>query len=128
MYSVFYPRFEPTAIDETDCLPEFDLGTVIYASMDDVSSKIPLFVKFFCRQNTLKDCIICIKSKYDIDYENAQTWKAICDDFKGRWMWDVIVYPTLETQNCDHDFDVCRTCTAEHISSMLKRDGPSACE
>jgi hypothetical protein len=96
--------------------------------MDDASSKIPLFVKFFCRQNTLKDCIICVKSKYDIDYEYAQTWKAICDDFKGRWMWDVLVYPTLETQNCGHDFDVCRTCTAEHISSMLKRDSPSACE
>ena len=128
MYSIFDPRFDPTAIDETGCLPEFDPGTVIYVSLDNVPSKVPLFVKFFRRQNTAKDCIICVKSKYDIDYESAETWKAICDGFKGRWMWDVLVYPTHEIQKCDHDFEVCRTCTAEHISSMLKSEGPGACE
>jgi hypothetical protein len=58
MYSFFDPRFDPTVINETGCLPEFDPGTVISASLDDVSSKIPLFVKFFRRQSTAKDCII----------------------------------------------------------------------
>jgi hypothetical protein len=62
--------------------------------------------------------------KYEVDYEDSETWKATCDAFKGRWMWDILVYLTREIQNCDHDFDVCRACTAEHISSMLKSDGP----
>jgi hypothetical protein len=128
MYSIFDPRFDPTAIDESGCLPEFDPGTVLCASLDNLSSKLPLFVKFFRRKSTAKDCVICVKAKYEIDYEDSETWKAICDTFKGRWMWDILVYPTREIQNCDHDFDVCRACMAEHISSMLKSDGPAACE
>ena len=128
MYSIFDARFDPTAIDESGCLPEFNAGTILRISLDDSSSKIPLFVKFFRRQPIAKECVICAKSKYEIDYENTQIWKTVCEDFKGPWMWDILVYPTREIQDCDHDFDVCRTCTTEHISSMLKSDGPAACE
>lgn len=128
MYSFFDPRFEPTAVDETGCLPDFDPGPIMRADIDNVAFKVPLFIKFFRRQNTAKTCILCIKAKFDIDYENLDTWKAVCEKFKGRWMWEILAYPTIEIQECDHDFDVCRTCTAEHISSMLESEGPGACE
>jgi hypothetical protein len=47
MYSIFDLRFDLMAIGESRCLLEFDSGTVLCASLDNISSKLPLFVNFF---------------------------------------------------------------------------------
>jgi hypothetical protein len=43
-------------------------------------------------------------------------------------MWDILVFPTNEIQHCDHDFDVCRSCTAKYIHSTLNNGGADACQ
>lgn len=72
--------------------------------------------------------MVCSKTMFDIDYGDVKQWKDACTGFEGSWMWQVLVFPTSETQKCDHDFEVCRTCTAEHLRGSLISGGPSACE
>ncbi|KAH8657140.1 hypothetical protein BGZ60DRAFT_545625 [Tricladium varicosporioides] len=128
MYSPFDPRFDVALVDETGCMPEFEPGTIYNAVADNNSSPIPLFLKFFRRQATPKECIACSKAMFEIDYGSIEAWKAMCDCFRGPWMWNILVFPTSEIQHCDHDFEICRVCTAEHIRNTLVSGGPSACE
>lgn len=128
MYDLFDSRFDPALVDETGCIPDFKPGTIFNAVMDDGPSPVPLFLKFFCRQSKPKTCIICSKNMFEIDYGDVSSWKAACGSFRGSWMWNLLVFPTSEIQQCDHDFDVCRVCTAEHIRSSLISGGPSACD
>jgi hypothetical protein len=128
MYSFFDSRFDLTEVDDNGCLPDFNPGKILDATVDRLSDKIPLFVKFFRRYSAPKTCMICSTPKYDIEYENVEAWKVVCEEYKGPWMWDILAYPTEEIQNCNHNFDVCRACTAEHISSMLDREGYAACD
>lgn len=128
MYSFFDFRFDPTEVDDNGCLSDFNPGTILNATLDRLAEKIPLFIKFFHRQSLPKTCIICTKSKHDIDYENVNAWKIICKEYRGPWMWDILAFPTAEIQICDHDIDVCRECTAGHISSVLDSEGYAACD
>ncbi|KAH6679152.1 hypothetical protein B0J14DRAFT_292216 [Halenospora varia] len=128
MYSPFDNRFDVALVDETGCIPDFNPGTIYNAIMDRKPSPIPLFMKFFKRQQTSKECMACSKSMFEIDYGGVDAWKATCDDFQGSWQWNILIFPTKESQNCDHDFDICRACTAEHIRNTLVSCGPSACE
>ena len=128
MYSLFDLRFDPAMVDETGCIPEFKPGMIFNAVMDNGPSPIPLFLKFLRRQSRPKTCMVCSKVMFDIDYGDVEAWKATCNDFKGSWMWNMLVFPTSEIQKCDHDFEVCRICTAEHLRGTLVSGGPSACE
>jgi hypothetical protein len=128
MYGCFDRRFDPALVDEKGCMPEFNPGAIFTVNMDTGPSLVPLFIKFFRRQSTPKDCIICTKSLFEIDYKDVGTWKAECEAFKGPWMWDILVFPTSEVQYCSHNFDACRSCTAEYIGSTLTNGGPAACE
>jgi hypothetical protein len=127
MYSLFDPRFDAALVDETGCLPEFKPGTIFNCVMDNGPSPIPLFLKFLRRRSTPKTCMVCSKAIFDIDYGDVETWKATCGSFKGSWVWNLLLFPTRDIQQCDHDFEVCRACTAEHIRSSLTSGGPSAC-
>jgi hypothetical protein len=128
MYSLFDPRFDPPLVDETGCIPEFKAGTMFQCVMDNEVSPIPLFLKFLRRRSTPKTCMVCSKNLFDINYGDVEIWKASCAGFKGSWMWNVLIFPTRETQHCDHDFEVCRACTAEHLRYQLTSGGPSACD
>ena len=127
MYSLFDPRFDPPLVDETGCIPEFKSGTMFNCVTDNEPSPIPLFLKFLRRRSRPKTCMVCSKSMFDIDYGDVETWKTSCVGFEGSWMWNVLVFPTSEIQQCDHDFEVCRACTAEHLRGSLISGGPSAC-
>ncbi|KAI9769872.1 MAG: hypothetical protein M1839_003569 [Geoglossum umbratile] len=103
MYSFFDRRFDPTTIDETGCLPDFDPGLIINIGIDvgDTTTKVPLFMKFFRRCNTPRICETCSESKYEIDYTDRVEWE----------------------RNCEHEFNTCRVCTAIHIASTLENVG-----
>ncbi|KAH9213552.1 hypothetical protein DL95DRAFT_506048 [Leptodontidium sp. 2 PMI_412] len=128
MHSLFDPRFDPAMVDETGCIPEFNTGTIYNAVIDNSSSPVPLFLRFIRRQSRPKCCMVCSKTMFEIDYGTVETWKAACTGFDGSWMWNILVFPTSETQQCDHDFEVCRACTAEHLRGALVSGGPSACD
>jgi hypothetical protein len=127
MYNLLDPRFDATLVDETGCIPEFQPGPIFNCVMDNGPSPIPLFLKFFHRQSKPKICIVCSKPIFDVDYGDVETWRTICSNFKGSWMWNLLLFPTRDIQLCDHNFEVCRACTAEHIRSSLTSGGPSAC-
>lgn len=127
MYSPFDPRFDSAFPDETGCIPEFNPGTIYLAFMDEDPSPVPLFSKFFRRLTKPKECMVCSKNMFEIDYGSVESWKEVCKGFAGPWMWKLLLFPTSENQKCDHDFEVCRTCTAEHIRNTLVSGGPSAC-
>jgi hypothetical protein len=128
MHSFMDPIFDPTMTDEDGCLAEFDPGAAFDAVMDRKPYQAPLFAKFLRRQTTAKTCTSCLTPKYEIDYGGVENFKQICGDvFGGRWMWDILVYPVKEIQNCDHEFDVCKSCTAKHLASVLSRLGLAGC-
>ena len=128
MHSPFDSRFDPTVADETGCIPDFNPGTIVEAIMDVDPSPLPLFVRFLRRRSTPQTCMVCSKTLYDVDYENVDAWKSTCKGFEGSWMWNILSFPTREIQQCDHEFGVCRACTAEHLRSTIITGGPSACE
>jgi hypothetical protein len=127
MYSPFDTRFDSSLVDETGCIPEFQPGTIFSAAMDNSTSRVPLFPKFFRRQARPKQCMACSKSMFEINYGSVKAWKRACKDFNGPWMWSLLLFPTSEIQRCDHNFEVCRACTTEHIRNTLVSGGPSAC-
>jgi len=58
-------------------------------------------------------------------------WKhgrACAPSSRGAWMLNILVFPTSEIQQCDHDFEVCRACTAEYLRGSLVSGGASACK
>lgn len=128
IYSYFDPRFDPALVDESGCIPEFNPGVIFNAKMETGPSPVPLFLKLFRRQHVSKECVICSGRRFEIDHTDVGTWKAECEPFKGTWMWDILVFPTSEVQHCDHDFNVCRSCTAKYIRSILTSGGADACE
>ncbi|KAF8853175.1 hypothetical protein BDZ45DRAFT_729656 [Acephala macrosclerotiorum] len=127
MYSPFDPRFEPTLVDENGCIPDFNPGAVCKVTMENFQSQVPLFLKFFRRQTRSRECLGCSKAMFEIEYGDVETWKTTCESFQGSWMWNILVFPTTEIQKCDHEFQFCRVCTAEHIRGSLISRGPSAC-
>ena len=127
MYSLFDPRFDPPLVDETGCIPEFKPGTIFSCAMDNQQSAIPLFLKFLRRRSRSKTCMVCTKTMFDIDYGSVESWKTSCVGFEGSWMWNVLVFPTSELQQCNHEFEVCKVCTAQHLHGSLISGGPSAC-
>lgn len=128
MYSYFDRRFDSTSVDENGCIPEFNPGTIFSAEMETGPSPVPIFIKFFRRQNRPKTCTICNKTLFDIDWEDVDSWKAECEGFQGPWMWSILAFPISEVQKCDHDFEFCRSCTSECIRRSIADGGPSACE
>ena len=130
IYGCCDPRFDSAVANNDGCIPEFDPGAIYLATMETIPSSVPLFFKLFRRQNTQKMCIVCGRGKFDIDYRDVEAWKVECEAFKGSWMWDIVVFPTREIQQCDphSDFDVCRVCTTEHIDSKLTNGGLAANE
>lgn len=128
MYSLFDSRFDPAMVDETGCIPEFNTGTIFNAVLENAPSPVPLFPRFIRRQSRPKSCMVCSKTMFEIDYGDVRTWKAACQGFEGSWMWNILVFPTSEIQKCDHEFEVCRSCTAEHLRGSLTSGGPSACD
>jgi hypothetical protein len=127
VYSYFDPRFD-AVIDENGCIPDFKAGIIFNAKMESDPSPVPLFLKLFRRRPMAKECIICSSARYEIDYTDVKTWNVECEPYKGAWMWDILAFPTSEIQHCNHDFDVCKVCTAQHLRSTLESGGPNACE
>lgn len=132
IYCPFDARFDAKEPDEMGCLPDFKAGTVCLAVVDSSPSPVPFFPKLLVRQSTPKECITCSKKIFEVAYSNIDRWKwacaHLCGDITGPWMWKVLAFPTRETQKCDHVFDVCRTCTAEHIRNTLESRGSTACD
>jgi hypothetical protein len=125
MYSFFDRRFDSTMADETGCIPEFKAGNILLGQVDRSQGDltIPLFMKFFRRQAAPKECILCTGLRYEIDYGGEESWVEICEDFHGPWMWNIMLYPNKMTLDCDHEFDTCKVCIAQHISTQLENNG-----
>ncbi|OCK92478.1 uncharacterized protein K441DRAFT_614748 [Cenococcum geophilum 1.58] len=105
-------------ISEFEKVPEFNPGPIILSKIDDLT--IPIFSGLFERQHIPKECIVCVEEKYEIDYGILEQWEQDCAGYTGPWMWSMLEYPNSAIQSCDHDFDVCRACTARHISTSLE--------
>ena len=101
-------------------IPKFDPGSITVGSMDHDNLKIPIFSGLFQRQQDPRECIVCTEEKYEIDYGTLDQWAEDCVGYAGLWMWSILEYPTSAIQSCDHDFDVCRSCTAKHIAVSLE--------
>lgn len=127
MYSLFDAKFDSAIVDETGYIPDFNPGTILLANIDN-GPLVPLFLKFIRRETRPKSCIICSKSMFEIDYGDVDSWKSACSGFEGLWMWNILLFPTSEIQQCDHDFDACRACTKEHLRGALISGGSSACD
>ena len=125
MYSFFDPRFDSTMADETGCIPEFKAGNIVLGQVNreqgDLST--PLFMKFFRRQTTRKECILCTEVRCEIDHGGEESWIEACEDFQGAWMWNIMLYPNKMMLDCDHEFDICKACIAQHISTQLENHG-----
>ncbi|OCL13123.1 hypothetical protein AOQ84DRAFT_126384 [Glonium stellatum] len=97
---------------------KFEPGPVVLGSMDN-GLKIPIFSRLFRRRYKPKECVVCCEEKYEISYGKPDQWGKDCAGYSGLWMWSILEYPTNSIQKCDHDFDVCRACIAQHISTSL---------
>lgn len=105
-------------ISEFEKVPEFNPGPVILGKINDLI--IPIFSGLFKRQHIPKECIVCIEEKCEMDYGTLEQWEQDCAGYTGPWMWSMLEYPNSAIQSCDHYFDVCRACTARHISTSLE--------
>ncbi|KAI9774074.1 MAG: hypothetical protein M1840_005167 [Geoglossum simile] len=124
IHSFFSPRFEATEIDESGCIPDFEPGTITQADIGSrTAAKIPVFGRFFRRQAIPKTCIVCSQAKFEVAYGGVEEWEKACVEFKGKWMWDMLVFPTKRVQECEHEFEACRSCTADYIASALESTG-----
>jgi len=105
-------------ISEFEKVPEFNPGPIILSKINNLT--IPIFSGLFERQHIPKECIVCAEEKCEIDYGTLEQWEQDCAGYTGPWMWSMLEYPNSAIQSCDHDFDVCRACTARHISTSLE--------
>jgi IBR domain, a half RING-finger domain len=105
-------------ISEFEKVPEFSPGPIVLSKINDLT--IPIFSGLFERQHIPKECIVCIEEKCEMDYGTLEQWERDCAGYTGPWMWSMLEYPNSAIQSCDHDFDVCRACTARHISTSLE--------
>jgi len=100
--------------------PKFDPGPIIVSDIGHDNLKVPIFLSLFRRQRTPKACIVCTEVKHEVDFGTLNQWKEDCAEHIGLWMWSILEYPNSAIQCCSHDFDVCRACTARHISTSLE--------
>ena len=105
-------------ISEFEKVPEFNPGPIVLSKINDLT--IPIFSGLFERQHIPKECMVCIEEKCEMDYGTLEQWERDCAGYTGPWMWSMLEYPNSAIQSCDHDFDVCRACTARHISTSLE--------
>lgn len=141
MYNLFAPAFDslftptfdslfdPDYSDESGCILEFDPSSIYLATLDESPTTVPIFKPFLCQQQIGRECMACTDSFFEFDIGDVETWKRTCAEFKGTWMWDILVFPTSAIQQCEgHEFEICRACTAEHIKGRLESGGPTVCE
>ena len=105
-------------ISEFEKVPEFSPGPIILSKINNLT--IPIFSGLFERQHIPKECVVCVEEKYEMDYGTLEQWEQDCAGYTGPWMWSMLEYPNSAIQSCDHDFNVCRACTARHISTSLE--------
>lgn len=126
MYDFFDDRFTNSIPDESGRVRPFDAGKVVMGSLDRGDLTIPIFVKFFRRSGTPKDCSICAESIHEIDFESEDQWWQACEDYQGSWMWKVLLFPTRVALSCDHEMDACKGCLEMHLSTQLEQFGRNA--
>jgi hypothetical protein len=128
MYSFFDPRFNITIPDEYGRLPEFNPGNLLLADIDQGDQTIPIFTRFLRRTATPRECSICAESRYELDIENVDAWRSSCQGFQGPWMWNVLLFPTKYSLECEHEMDACKECVATHLSTQLEEFGVNGCD
>lgn len=127
MYDFFSDRFNNNIPDENGRVRAFDPGKVLMGSLDRGELAIPIFMKFFRRSTTPKDCSVCAESLYEINFGSEEQWRQACEGYYGSWMSRVLLFPTREVLHCDHDMDMCKGCLETQLSTQLEQFGRNAC-
>ncbi|KIW01300.1 uncharacterized protein PV09_07338 [Verruconis gallopava] len=128
MFDLFDPQFEPNQPDESGRIPPFSPGKIIICETDMESLCLPVFVKFFRRKQTPRECIICCESYYDVDVGTAEEWQSSTCGFHGPWMWDISIFPMSPMLRCEHEYDFCKSCFSSHLSTQLEQHGRHGCD
>jgi len=127
MYDFFSDHFNNNIPDENGRVRAFDPGKVFMGNLDRGELVIPIFMKFFRRSTTPKDCSVCAESLYEINFGSEEQWRQACEGYQGSWMSKVLLFPTREVLHCDHDMDICKGCLETHLSTQLEQLGRNAC-
>ncbi|KAF2664629.1 hypothetical protein BT63DRAFT_94218 [Microthyrium microscopicum] len=106
----------------------FEAGKIMYCDLDDENDKVPLFTKFFLRSTEPKECCICTESYHEINFASEEEWIETCQDFRGKWMWQVMLFPTKFILSCDHPMETCKICFEMNLSSELECHGRNGCD
>jgi hypothetical protein len=128
MHDFFDSRFSNTIPDESGRMPVFKPGKILQAEIDAGNLTIPVFTRFFRRRTTPKECSICAEVLYDLDFESDDRWMESCDGLHGPWMWNVLLFPTRLSLDCDHDIDACKACFSTHLTTQLDENGVNGCD
>ncbi|KAK1767421.1 hypothetical protein QBC33DRAFT_586704 [Phialemonium atrogriseum] len=130
MHSLFEPAFRDTEPDETGRVPAFRPGKIWMISVDHGggSIRVPLFVRFFRRQRTGKECTVCTDEIFDVEFGSVEEWLDLCAGFHGQWMWHILRFPAKLGLECSHEIDFCTGCLEKHIDSQLEQFGRSRCD
>ncbi len=128
MFDFFDSRFDSTIPDESGRMPPFNPGNILLAEVDAGDLQIPIWTRFFKRRTTPKECSICADVLYDLDFGSDTQWMEACDGFYGPWMWNVLLFPTRLSLDCDHDPDACKDCFSTHITTQLDANGVNGCD
>ncbi|ORY59720.1 uncharacterized protein BCR38DRAFT_412715 [Pseudomassariella vexata] len=90
------------------------------------TSKIPIFTHLF-RSREPRDCIVCADTHQEFNYGGPLRWAKATKGFEGEWTWRILSFPVAELlPDCQHDFDICRTCLNRHIITQLELQGYGA--
>lgn len=127
MYSLFDTRFDTAIPDEHGRLPEFNPENLLLADIDQGDQTIPIFTRFFHRTATPRECSICADTRYELDIENVEAWRASCEGFHGPWMWNILLFPTKYGLECEHEMDACKEYVAAHLSTQFEEYGVNGC-
>lgn len=99
-------------------IPKFDPGPAIVCTLNsDNNLRIPIFLRLFRQHQRPKKRIVRVERKYGGTLEQ---WAEDCVKFTWLHAGSTLEYPTSAIQRCHHEFDVCRSCTATHISVSLE--------
>jgi hypothetical protein len=92
--------------------------------------EIPLLMRFFNMAKEVVECAVCCESYLDIDLGTHENWeRTYLPDFDNNWTSGLLKFPSPAIiTGCNHKFDICKPCVAQHIVTQLEVHGRPGCE
>lgn len=89
--------------------------------------RIPIFTRLLQLQATPSQCSICTELIHDFSYGSLNEWNSLCTDYRGDWLWKLLLFPQKLEANCNHTIDFCTACLRRHIETQLDQYGRGGC-